>query len=280
LLVMSVFITSLNSGSNGNCYYVGNKSEAVLIDCGISCREVEKRMKRLNLSIQLVKAVFVSHEHGDHIKGVEFLSKKYTLPVHISPKTLLKSNLKIGEELVISMSNYESATIGSLTITPFPKFHDASDPSSFIIRCNNTRIGIFTDIGLPCEHVIRHFKQCNAAFLETNYDEKMLESGNYPYHLKKRITSGMGHLSNTQALQLFKQHRPAFMSHLVLSHLSKNNNTPELVRALFNSHASGVEIIIASRYNETPVYQIQDIKNSTRSKTTAPTTKQLAFSFS
>src|SRR5690606_31940067 len=100
------------------------------------------------------------------------------------------------------------------------------------------------------------FRQCHAAFLETNYDETMLQNSPYPYFLKKRITGGMGHLSNTQALELFNTHRPSFMSHLLLSHLSRENNCPKLVEELFRKHASGVEIIVASRYEETPVFRI------------------------
>ena len=277
---MSLFITSLNSGSNGNCYYVGNESEAILIDAGISCKEIEKRMKRLKLSVQKVRAVFVSHEHSDHIKGIEIFSKKYQVPVCITTTTLLNSRLKIENGLTITFKAYEPVTIGSLTITPFPKFHDAIDPNSFVVDCNKIKVGIFTDIGLPCEHVIKQFQQCNAAFLEANYDEKMLNDGNYPYHLKKRISGGTGHLSNTQALDLFRKHKPSFMSHLFLSHLSKNNNTPQLVKDLFNSYKDGVEIIIASRYEESAVYYIQNfesIENTIKSVRTTP--KQLAFTF-
>ena len=277
---MSLFITSLNSGSNGNCYYIGNESEAVLIDAGISCREIEKRMKRLKLSLQKVKAVFISHEHSDHIKGIEFFSKKYHVPVYITTTTLFNSRLKIENGLTVAFKAYEPVLIGSLTITPFPKFHDAIDPNSFVVDCNKIRVGIFTDIGLPCEHVIKQFRQCNAAFLEANYDEKMLADGNYPHHLKKRISGGAGHLSNTQALDLFRKYKPAFMSHLFLSHLSKNNNTPQLVKDLFNTYRDGVEIIIASRYEESAVYHIQNFKRvekTIKPVRTAP--KQLAFTF-
>jgi len=155
---MSLFISSLNSGSNGNCYYIGNESEAVLVDAGITCREIEKRMKRLNLSIRKIKAVFVSHEHSDHIKGIEVLSKKYQLPVYITTTTLVNSGIRIENHLVTSFKAYERVKIGSLTILPFPKSHDASDPNSFIVDCDKIKVGIFTDIGLPCEHVIAHFQ--------------------------------------------------------------------------------------------------------------------------
>jgi len=277
---MSLFISSLNSGSNGNCYYIGNDSEAVLVDAGITCREIEKRLKRLDLSVLKIKAVFVSHEHSDHIKGIEVFSKKYQLPVYITTATLINSGIRIEDHLVTSFDAYESVKIGSLNILPFPKSHDASDPNSFIVEYNTIKVGIFTDIGLPCEHVIAHFQQCHAAFLEANYDEKMLSDSNYPYHLKKRISGGQGHLSNMQALALFKKHRHPFMSHLFLSHLSQNNNTPQLVKDLFDANADGVEIIIASRYEETAVYHIQNSGNIY--KNVAPvkiTSKQLTLSF-
>lgn len=253
---MSLFITSLNSGSNGNCYYVGNDREAVLVDAGLSCRETEKRMKRLGLSMQSVKAIFVSHEHDDHIKGIPVIAKKYRLPVYITAGTLSNGHLELDAELVVSFKAYAPVSVGALNVTAFPKFHDAIDPHSFVIESKGIRIGVFTDIGAPCGHLIHHFQQCHAAFLEANYDEEMLEKGSYPWHLKNRIRNGQGHLSNRQALDLFKTYRPSFMSHLFLSHLSQNNNSPDLTLDLFNRHADGIRIILASRYEETAVYSI------------------------
>lgn len=265
---MPLFFTSLNSGSNGNCYYIGNEQEAVLIDAGISCRETEKRMKRLGLSMHKVKAIFVSHEHSDHISGITVLAHKYHLPVYITPHTLQDSGIKLNKSYILPFQGYEPVQIGSLTITAFPKLHDASDPHSFIIACHDIKVGVFTDIGAPCDHVIQHFSQCHAAFLEANYDEDLLEHGRYPYFLKRRIRGGHGHLSNKQALALFTSYKPSFMSHLLLSHLSKENNCPQLVKELFNSHADGTEIVIASRFQETPIYTIsysQEVSNTPNS---------------
>jgi len=253
---MSLYITSLNSGSNGNCYYIGNDKHAVLIDAGISCRETEKRMKRLGLDITRVRAIVVSHEHGDHITGIPGLSKKYKFPVYITTNTLRSSNLPIEKELIRSFKPYESILIGDLSVNAFPKFHDACDPHSFLVTHNGIKVGVFTDIGSSCKHVISHFKQCHAAFLEANYCEEMLENGNYPYHLKRRISGDNGHLSNTQALELFNTHKGKQLSYLILSHLSKNNNSPELVNQLFNKHAGDINIIVASRYVETPIFLI------------------------
>src|SRR5687767_3038582 len=130
---MSLFFTSLNSGSNGNCYYVGSSNEAVLVDAGISCRETEKRMQSLGLDMSSVKAIFISHEHSDHINGLRILSKKYQLPVYITNHTLRQSNVPIDQHLVRSFSADQPLTIGNLSVTAFKKHHDACDPHSFVV---------------------------------------------------------------------------------------------------------------------------------------------------
>jgi len=276
---MSLFFTSLNSGSNGNCYYVGNDTEAILVDAGISCREIEKRMKRLGLLMERIKAVFVSHEHSDHIKGLEVLVKKYRLPVYITSATLRNGRLTFETELIKSFTAHEPLFIGGLAVTAFPKFHDASDPYSFIVSHKQTCVGVFTDIGTPCKHLIKYFKQCHAAFLEANYDEEMLEKGGYPIHLKNRIRGGKGHLSNRQALEVFVQHKPQFMSHLLLAHLSKNNNSPEVVQRLFQPHADKVKVIVASRYQESELFHIGNNKKEKRSSNSIKHTLQLTLAF-
>jgi phosphoribosyl 1,2-cyclic phosphodiesterase len=267
---MALLVSSLNSGSNGNCYYIGTPGEAVLIDGGISCRETEKRLKRLSLSIKNVKAVFVSHEHGDHIHGVSTLCRKHHIPLYITPKTLAASGLRISEDLINTFSPTAPVTVGSLTITAFPKRHDACDPHSFVITTGQIHVGVFTDIGYTCENVVRHFQKCHAVFLESNYDEEMLERGRYPYSLKNRIRGGWGHLSNRQALKLFTEYKPAFMSHLFLSHLSRENNSPELAEQLFRKAAGRTEIVVASRYEQTPLFEItgtfHDLANSKYSR--------------
>ncbi len=256
LILMALFITSLNSGSNGNCYYIGNNNEAVIIDAGISCRETERRMSRLGLSMSTVKAIFVSHEHADHITGIPRISKKYQIPVYITDATHRHSHIPIDKHLIFPFKANKSVKVGSISVLPFKKSHDASDPHSFMVSDHQVNIGVFTDIGFSCKRVIRHFKECHAAFLEANYCEDMLTNGHYPYHLKERIRSDQGHLSNAQALELFINHRNEQLSHLILSHLSKNNNSPKLVEKLFRKHAGTTTILVASRYEEMPVYCI------------------------
>lgn len=261
---MALYFTSINSGSNGNCYYVGNDNEAVLVDVGLTCKEVEKRMARLGLSIGKVKAIFISHEHSDHIKGLTVFAKKYKLPVYISTSTLRSSRLLLDTNNTFSLNHLQTIQIGDLKIVAFSKFHDAADPYSFTIECNTVKVGVFTDIGAVCDRLISHFKDCHAAFLEANYDTQMLQNGRYPYFLKQRIMGGRGHLSNAQALELFTNHKPAHMSHLLLSHLSKDNNDPELVENLFKNVAGDTFVKVASRHEETDVYYVSANQNTTQ----------------
>ena len=213
-------------------------------------------MERLGLSFQSVKAIFVSHEHSDHIVGIPQLARKYQLPVFITSHTLTKARFPEKTFPIRPLRGYEPVWIGDLCITAFPKQHDAHDPHSFLVSYQDTTVGVFTDIGIPCDHVIHHFKQCHAVFLEANYDEELLENGRYPYFLKQRIRGGKGHLSNQQALTLFQTHKPSFMSHVLLAHLSKDNNCPQLIQNLFAPHMSNTKLIIASRFVETPIYTI------------------------
>lgn len=253
---MSLYVTALNSGSNGNCFYIGNENEAILIDAGISCRETERRMERLGLSMKKVKAIFVSHEHSDHVRGIRVLAKKHQFAVYSTRGTLNPKHLNSDHPFNYTIVPHQTLSIGALEVTAFPKYHDAHDPQSFVVRNQEVCVGVFTDIGEVCDQVVRHFRNCHAVFLETNYDTQMLMNGRYPYYLKKRIAGRFGHLSNEEALELFDSHKPSFLTHLFLSHLSEENNDPELVRQMFQARAKGVEIIVTSRSSEIPVYQI------------------------
>ncbi len=255
---MSLYISSLNSGSNANCYYIGNSNEAVLVDAGLSCRETEKRMLQLGLSMDKVKAIFVSHEHSDHITGLAGISKKHQLPVYITAATSGNCRIPIEPQLVRDFQKNKPVKIGNLSIIPFRKSHDAKDPHSFIVSGQGINIGIITDIGHACKQVIKYFSQCHAAFLESNYCADMLANGSYPYHLQKRISSDEGHLSNAQALDLFMNYKSPDLRLLILSHLSKNNNKPELVNRLFTEQAGDTQIVVASRYVATPVFCIEE----------------------
>lgn len=269
---MGLWVTSLNSGSNGNCYYIGNGQEAVLVDAGLSCRETEKRMRQLDLQMDKVKAIFISHEHGDHIKGVSVLSAKYNLPVYITSGTLKHARLELKPGLVSLFEGQGSISVGNLSVRAFPKYHDAAEPHSFIVEDNGVCIGVFTDIGRVCDQVRSSFIQCHAVFLEANYDEALLEQGRYPAHLKNRIRGGNGHLSNREALELYLSEQAGRLSHLFLAHLSADNNRPELALRLFQGHREGVHVTVASRYAAMPVSYITAVPEKA-----IPVTTQLAL---
>lgn len=255
---MPLQICSLASGSNGNCYYIANDTEAVLIDAGISCRELMRRATRAGIDMALVKAIFISHEHSDHIRGLEAIARKWNLPVYGTEKCLPRCRMERSSHLGVVMHNKETIQVGGLSVTAFAKHHDACDPVSFVVEgADGVRVGILTDIGRCCEEVVQQFATVDAAFLESNYDADMLAYGRYPAHLKHRISGGHGHISNDEALALFLQHRSPRLSHLILAHLSANNNDPRIVEQVFRPHANGVEVVVASRYAESKVYEVR-----------------------
>lgn len=252
-----LYLAALNSGSNANCYYVGNDREAVLIDAGLSCRETARRMKQLGLEMDRVKALFISHEHNDHIKGLPGLVRKYGWPVYITPPTLRQAGLRIPPERTVAFEHGTPVPVGDLRITPFRKYHDAADPHSFIVSGHGLHVGVMTDIGHACPEVRMQFGKCHAAFLESNYCDTLLANGPYPFPLQERIRSDRGHLSNDQALDLFRQHRSAELRLLILSHLSQHNNHPLVVEELFTPHAGTVRIAVASRYHPSDVFVVR-----------------------
>ena len=241
-------LCAIASGSNGNCYYIGNKHDAVLVDAGISARRIITRMYERNLDPARIRAIFISHEHSDHASGARVLGKRLSIPVFITSRTFvaLYPNHK-----PLSPRFFESGTeitLGSLVIHPFLKNHDAAEPCSFRITYNGLQAGVFTDIGKPCDNVMHHLGLCHALFLETNYDETMLWEGHYPWPLKKRIASDHGHLSNAQAYELLKNYSGSELKLVFLSHLSKENNTPEIALNCFSELADRYRIYMTSRY--------------------------------
>lgn len=242
-------ICALASGSNGNCYYIGNDHDAVLVDAGISTKKILNRMEEAGLQPSKVRGIFISHEHSDHVHGVRVLSKRLGVPAYFTQGTL--DALKFGEqpELVKIFTPEKAIRVGSITIHPFLKNHDAAEPCSFRIEHDGWHIGVFTDIGEPCTRVIHHLHKCHALFIETNYDEKMLWDGIYPYHLKNRVASSVGHLSNDQAFALIRDHAGPELVHVFLSHLSGENNRPEIAAACFKTLSDRFTVHLTSRHS-------------------------------
>ncbi|MDD4092456.1 MAG: MBL fold metallo-hydrolase [Smithellaceae bacterium] len=251
-------MASIASGSNGNCYYVENDDDAVLIDAGVSTKQIVGRMARLGLSLSKLRGVFISHEHTDHIRGIDVFSRKHAVPVFMTQKTHASSGCFIKDNPVSFFSPGKPVQMGSIRVHPFLKSHDAIEPCGFSVSSGSSRVAVLTDVGLHCENVIEHIRNADALFLESNYDDQMLKTGPYPVHLKKRIASDRGHLSNTQAGMITLEYATTRLKHVFLSHLSANNNTPELALATFRRITNErsdlkLEVRIASREKESPV---------------------------
>ena len=250
-------ICALASGSNGNCYYIGNEQDAVLVDAGISTKKILLRMEESGLQSSKIRGIFISHEHSDHVHGVRVLSKRLGVPAWFTQKTL--ESLKFGEqpELVQIFTPDKAIKIGSITIHPFLKNHDAAEPCSFRIEHDGWHIGVFTDIGEACKRVIHHLHMCHALFIETNYDEKMLWDGFYPIYLKTRVASAVGHLSNVQAFELIRDHAGPELVHVLLSHLSGENNRPELAEECFKSLSDRFSVHLTSRHAASTTFRLR-----------------------
>lgn len=250
-------ICALASGSNGNCYYIGNNEESILIDAGLSFRQILRRMEAKALDPKKIKAIFITHEHGDHIRGARVAGKKLDIPVYMTRGTFNASFRTSKPISYVEVEDNQPVTIGKFSIIPVLKNHDAAEPTSFRIKYNGYSVGVFTDIGSPCENVKKHLCQCHALFLETNYDQQMLLEGPYPYHLKVRIDSAFGHLSNFQAFELLRENAHPQLQCVFLSHLSAENNRPELALDAFKPLESRFQVILTDRYAAGEIYRLK-----------------------
>ena len=249
-------LCSIASGSNGNCYYIGNNRDAILIDAGISARQLFSRLYEKRIDPHKVSAVFISHEHSDHTCGARVLGKRLRIPVYLTSRTFLAMHRNHQPFSPRFFEPGKPVVAGSFIVHPFLKNHDATEPCSFRIESEGNQIGVMTDIGSPCENVTSHLNLCHALFLETNYDKKMLMEGSYPWYLKQRIASDHGHLSNDQAFELLKNHAGEQLKMVLLSHLSAENNRPEIAGERFRELERKYDIVITSRHAPGEVFRL------------------------
>ena len=256
-MIGKVTICALASGSNGNCYYIGNDTCAILVDCGLSASNLLVRLTETGLYTSGIKGILITHEHNDHCRGVRPAAKRLgNIPVYTTKNTYLEIPAKGRPHNVAWFERDVPFTIDGFEIYPFTKRHDAVDACSFRIVCNNKHIGVMTDIGSVCENVEEHFSKCHAVFLESNYDTDMLWSGSYPLYLKRRIASDNGHLSNDQASQLVESFASPDLEVIFLSHLSNENNTSEKAMDAFKTLSLPCLIKSTSRFGPAEVYRL------------------------
>lgn len=224
---------SIASGSSGNCICVGNDRSHVMIDAGVSGKRIEEGMNTYDYTTSDMDGILITHEHSDHIMGLGVIARKYGLPIYATKGTvdaiLTSSSVgKIDTDLFHVIEAGVEFAVGDLTIMPMSISHDAADPVAYLLTDGTRRIGVVTDLGVYNEEIIRQMQGLDAVLLEANHDINMLQVGSYPYPLKQRILGEKGHLSNEASGQLLGRILHDNMKHILLGHLSKENNYAQL----------------------------------------------------
>lgn len=247
---------ALASGSNGNSYYIAKGNTAILVDVGINNKHLHLRMASLGINPASIDAIFITHEHTDHICGLAVFAKRYQIPVYLTVGTYESSRIQLPEYLLHFIKADSIVNVGDLSVYGIPKYHDAKEPCSFMVTDGEINISVLTDIGRICANVMKAIEISDVLFLESNFDEDMLQNGRYPYYLKNRIRGGEGHLSNRISMDAFLAHRSSRMKHLILGHLSGENNRVELVEELFAPHCVEMMLSVAKRTEPSALFQI------------------------
>ena len=254
-------LLTIASGSSGNSTYVGDDDTHLLIDAGVSKKKIDEGLRYADIAPDDLSGILITHEHSDHIRSLGVLARKYGLPIYATAGTLdyiLHSSAQgsIDPGLCKVIKADEELDIGTLKIHPFAIPHDAAEPVGFRISSEDTSVAVSTDIGHYSDYLVENLKGLNALLIEANHDVRMLEAGPYPYYLKRRILSDVGHMSNETCGRLLCEVLNDAMKYVILGHLSRENNYPDLayesVRCEIHENSCGYEpddfdIRVASR---------------------------------
>lgn len=224
---------SLASGSSGNCYYIGTDTYGILIDAGIAVRTIRKHLKDAGIGLETIRAVFVTHDHADHIKAVGGLGEKHNIPIYTTARIHegINKSYCMTEKLSTSVRHLEKQQpmqLEDFRIESFEVPHDGTDNVGYCIEIGGNTFSFLTDLGEITDTAAEYIRKANYLILEANYDEEMLRMGTYPPHLKERITSRTGHLSNRATAEFLAENINEHLKNIWLCHLSKDNNHPEL----------------------------------------------------
>jgi phosphoribosyl 1,2-cyclic phosphodiesterase len=244
---MGVSVSVLASGSRGNSAIVQSSTTWILVDAGISCRETFKRMRAAGHDPHSLSAILITHEHSDHVYGLLVLAKKLKIPVFMTGAThqawarMMRDDDGVRPELarLEVFSSGKSFLVGDITVAPFTIPHDAADPVGFTFRAEGVKVGIATDLGYMPPSVCDHLRGCDVLVIEANHDLEMLRGGPYPWSVKQRVMSRVGHLSNDALAEYLVTNYDGGASYLVLAHISEQNNHPELARKAAELALSG-----------------------------------------
>lgn len=252
---MAVSLTVLASGSKGNCSIVAGGRTRILVDAGLSARETFKRVKASGEDPHALSAILISHEHSDHICGLATLAKKLGVPVYLTGATYQacrrlmrdKAGMMWKHDGVETFSSGSSFQVGDISVTPFTIPHDAADPVAFTFRVEGVKLAIVTDLGYMPASVRHHVRGCDVLMLESNHDLEMLRIGPYPWSVKQRVMSRVGHLSNDALAEFFASDYDGNAAFVVLAHLSEQNNHPELARGTAERALGGRRTLLHNR---------------------------------
>ncbi len=246
---------SLSSGSCGNCYYLGNSHYGILIDAGIGPRIIKKRLAEYGVDYTSIYALLITHDHYDHIRAAGYLGEKYNIPVYATEtvhegirKCPLVKNSLIGRNRCV-IEKEKSFVIEDFRITAFDVPHDSSDNAGYFFEFGNHKLTLATDVGKITERIAYYVSKSHHLIIESNYDEAMLRNGNYPFHLKQRITNGNGHLSNRQTADFLAENFPSQLKNIWLCHLSGDNNHPDLALKTTNDRLKEKGIPVGTDVN-------------------------------
>jgi len=243
----------LGSGSRGNAAVIESNQTRLMLDCGFSIKETERRLARLELGPSDLSGILVTHEHSDHISGVGAFARRHKVPVWITPGTFASN--KTGEIPHMSLVNsHQAFSIGDINVQPVPVPHDAKEPCQYIFNSEGLRLGILTDVGHITPHIQRHYARCDCLVIECNHDVEMLRVGPYPYTLKQRVGGNYGHLNNQQAASMLRHADHKRLQMVMAVHVSEKNNSKNLVsRALKDELGStNIDVQIADQSEGSP----------------------------
>lgn len=255
---------SLYSGSSGNSLFVNSDDTKILIDAGVSGKKISTALEQIGSNINEISAILVTHEHKDHVLSLSTLSKKYNIPVYANEKTWGELNLSSFSDSNIKVFTPDKHfTIGNLTILPFRVSHDAADPCGFNIFSDNKKISIATDLGYIDNNIMNSLKDSSFVLLESNYDTNVLQCCSYPLSLKTRIAGPSGHLSNDTAAKTIIHLANYGLKNVMLGHLSKESNFPELAYQTVknelcsnNISEKDLQLCVASRFEPSNIINI------------------------
>lgn len=263
-------LCSIASGSSGNCIYVGSDATHLLVDAGISGKKTESGLNSLGVSAKELDGILITHEHADHISGLGVLARKYEIPIYATAGTIaaIQSCTGLGEidrELFRQVRADQKLVIKDLTVNPMRISHDAAEPVAYRIAYGSKKVGICTDLGIYNDYTVECLRGMDALLIEANHDVNMLQVGPYPYYLKQRILGDRGHLSNESSGRLLSRIIHDKLQAIVLGHLSKENNLPELAYEAVRMeitmgdnpyNANDFDLQVAKRSEVSPVINI------------------------